>query len=1103
MYSSEYNALLERLNTFIAKYHKNEIRRGLLLFLLIFGLSTLTVFLLEYVEHFTLTVRTVLFYACLTLYSAIFLRFILYPAMALFNIRNGLSHKQAAEIISKHFPEIQDKFNNTLELAELVTQNRYSASLIMASIDQRAKLLQPIPFHLAIDFRFNYKLLKYLALVILVYLSVLIYKPIIIKEGSERILHHRTHYVAPAPFMFILENKNLTVSQGEDFEIKVKTQGQYVPQKVYVVIGSTRLLLSNTDKSTFTYSFKGVNRSFDFRFEAEEVVSSSYRLNVVFPPQIISFKIEIIPPAYTGLSSTIAENTGDITIPCGSQVKWLFATSHTDSLWMSINDSSKIPSQHENDMFVIKQRFFNSANYTLFPSNKEMVNRNNMTYAVNVIPDIYPSIQADFVTDSTMWGMYYFKGSVNDDYGFKKLLFTLKFGKDSVRTISIPIQNNLLNQEFYFAYDFSSLKNVNGNIEYYFEVWDNDGIHGSKSTKSEVKNIRIPDKKEIEQYKNEANKNIFEQLHQSEKITSDLEKELKQLQKNITNSNNLSWEHTQKFQQILEKQLSLEQALKKIAEQNKQKNNLINTFTEQDKEMLEKQKQIQELIENIMDDELKKLIDQLKEMMKNLDKSKLNEMTQELKMQTEDVNKELDRTLELLKKMNVEEKINNVIKDLDKLAQEQENLSEQSENKKTPSDSLRNMQQQQQQDFKDLQQKYQDLMKENNQLQEPFNMQNFNEEQQQIEQEFQQGQEELQKNNRKGASKHQKNNANKLKELSEQMQKMMQQNQEEANAEDEESLKMTLENIKNLSFAQEDLLLQTKQAKPYDPKYPQLSEKQNRLQGNVKVIEDSLEALAKRNPMIKPTIKKHLKNIKGYNRQTLKALEERNVVKAATNQQLLMTEANELALLMGEILKEMQKANSQKMCSGGQCKKPGNGKPKPSYQQMKSMQQQIKQQLQSILNEMKQGQKNGDGKKMSEQLGKMISMQDKMNQMLNELMQQGGISPESAKKLQEIKNLMNDVQKDIANKNISNQTIQRQEQILTRLLEAEKADNERDTENKRESQTGKNDKISNPNDFFQYKGKKSTYDEILFQSNLPLKKYYQELYRKYMINLNK
>lgn len=1103
MYSNDYKSLLERLNAFIAKYHHNEIRRGILLLLLIFSLTTLVVFLLEYYEHFNSTVRTTLFYSCVLIYIAVFLRFIAYPTAALFKIRNGLSYKQAAEIISKHFPEIQDKFTNTLELAELTSQQRYSTSLIMASIDQRAQLLKPIPFHLAIDFRFNYKLMWFLGGMILLYSSIFVYKPLIIKEGSKRILHHRTHFSTPAPFTFVLLNNPLTAPQGENFELKVKVQGQYVPQKIYVVVGSTRLLLNNIDKTTFNYIFKSVNRSFEFRFEADDVISAPYLLKVVFPPQIISFKIEITPPAYTGLSSTITENTGDITIPCGSQVKWLFATSHADSLWMSVNDSIKIKSQKENELFIIKQRFFNSANYTLFPQNKEMVNKNNMTYAVNVIPDVYPYVKVDFVTDSTAWGMYYFKGEISDDYGFKKMYFTLKFDKDSVKTISIPIQNNLLNQEFYFAYDFSSLKNISGNIEYYFEVWDNDGIHGNKSTKTEIKNIRIPDKKEIEQYKNETNKNIYNQLLQSEKTTSDLEKELKQLQKNITNSNNLSWEHTQKFQQILEKQLKLEQTLKKIAEQNKQKNNLINTFTEQDNELLEKQKQIQELLENIMDDELKKLIDQLKEMMKNMDKSKLNELTQELKIQTEDINKELDRTLELLKKMDVEEKINSLIKDMDKLAMEQEKLADQTEDKKTPSDSLKNLQQQQKQDFNDLQQKYLELMKENNQLSEPFNMQNFNEEQQQIDQEFQQGQEELQKNNRKGASKHQKNTAKNLKDLSQQMQKMMQQNQDEANAEDEESLKMTLENIKNLSFTQEELLIQTKQSKSYDPKYPQLSQKQNRLQGNIKVIEDSLEALAKRNPIIKPTVKKHLKNIKAYNRQTLKALEERNIIKAATNQQLLMTEANELALLMGEILKEMQKANSQTMCSGGQCKKPGNGKPKPSYQQMKSMQQQIKQQLQSMLNELKQGQKKGDGKKISEQLGKMISLQDKMNQMLNEMMQQAGISPESAKKLQEIKNIMNDVQKDIANKNISNQTIQRQEQILTRLLEAEKSDNERDIENKRESQTGKNDKTSNPNDFFQYKGKKSTYDEILFQSNLPLKKYYQELYQKYMINLNK
>ncbi len=1103
MFSDDYNRLLERLNEFIRKYYHNEIRRGLLLLFVVLGISTLAVFLLEYFGHFTVSVRTIIFYICLSAYMLIIFRYIFFPLASLFNFRHSLNYSQAADIISKHFPEIQDKFRNTLELADLAKSNRYSYSLLMASIDQKAKMLNPIPFHLAIDIKINYKLLKYLGIILLFYVSVMIFKPVILKEGSERMLHYRTEFKTPAPFAFELLNPNLIVEQGCDYELKVKLKGTYIPQRAYVVVGSTRLMLSNIDKSTFTYTFKGVNRSLNFHFEADDVHSDAYKLNVVFPPQIIAFKVEITPPAYTGIKASIVENTGDISAPCGSSVKWILKTSNTDSMVMKINDSLSLNAQKENDLFVFKKLFLQSANYSLVPVNRQMASKKNMVYNVNIVPDIYPSIQADFITDSTLWGMYYFKGTISDDYGFKKLLFVLKYGKDSVKQLSIPVQNTLLNQEFYFAYDFSALKSYSGNIEYYFEIFDNDGIHGSKSTKSSAKTLRIPDKKEIENMKNEANKDIFDQLNQSEKMTSELEKELKQLQKNITNSNNISWEQTQKFQQILNKQLQLEQNLKKISEENKQKNNMLNTFSEQDKEMLEKQQQIQQLLENIMDDELKKLIDQLREMMKNMDKEKMSEMTQELKMQTEEVNKELDRTLEMLKKMDIEEKINSLSKDLEELANKQDKLSEQAGDKKNPTDSLSIQQQAQQQEFKDMQQKYQDLMKQNNQLSEPFSMQSFEQEQKSIEQEMQQGENELQNNNRKNASKSQKNASKQMKQLSQQMQNMMQQNAQEAQAEDQESLKMTLENIKDLSFAQEELMLQTKRSKTYDPKYVDLSQKQNRIQGNIKVIEDSLMALAKRNPIISPIVKKHLKNIKGYDKQALKALEDRNIVQATTKQQLIMTEANELALLFDEILKQMQKSNSQKMCSGGQCKKPGNGQPKPSYQQMKNMQQQIKQQLQSIISEMKQGQKTKDGKGMSEQLGKMISMQDKMNQMMNDLMQQGGISPESMKKLQEIKNIMNDVQKDIANKNITTQTVQRQEQILTRLLEAEKADNERDTENKRESQSGKNDKISNPNEFFQYKGKKSNYDEILFQSNIPLQKYYQELYRKYMINLNK
>ncbi len=1101
MPTNEYNLLLNKLDTFIRKYYVNELRKGIFLLLTIFLSSSLIVFTIEYFLHMSSLLRTIIFYTTIILYSIVIIKFVLYPLIYLLKIKKGIKYKEAAQIISSHFTNLKDSLTNTLELAELST-NKYSMQLLIASIDKRIAEIKPLQFDLAINIRQTYLFLKYFSAFVVSYIFILLYKPAIIKEGSERIVYFNKEFIPPAPFQFILLNEELSVTQGNDIEIKVKIIGKYVPQKAYINFGSTRLLLNKTEKSVFNYVLKGVNRTADFFFEADGYKSNKFRLEMLYPPSILDFKVKVVPPAYTGISPVIIENTGDITAPTGSSIQWFFQTSHTDSIIFLINDSIKLKAQRNDKEFYVNKKFFYSTTYSVMPTNKQISKPKPMVYELNIIPDIYPSIQADFITDSTMWGMYYFKGSISDDYGFKRLNFVLHYANDSIKEITIPIQNNILNQEFYFSYDFSTLKNYSGDVEYYFEIFDNDAINGSKSSKTSVKTFRIPNKQELENYRNETTKSIINQLEQTEKYASDIEKELKKLQQSLSNSKYISWEQTQKFQQLLQKQMQLEKTLKQLSEQNKQKNNMLRTFSEQDLQLLEKQKQIQELLENLFDDELKNLIQQLNEMMKNVDKDKLQKLTQEYKIKSDEINKELDRTLELLKKLDVEEKMKNLTEQLNNLSQQQEKLSEQSFKKNIQIDSLILKQEQQKEKFNELQKDYQEIMKQNNQLNDPFSMQSFQEEQQLIEQQMQESQQELQQNNRKDASKKQKNSANQLKELSKKMQQMMQQNTMEQYTEDEQALKFLLEDIKNLSFTQEEILLRTKQTKPHEPQYQHIIQQQNNIRGNLKVIEDSLNALAKRNPMISQPVKKHIKNIKSYANQTLKHLDERNTSQAQIKQQLLMTESNELALLFGQILKQMQEIGSEQMCQGGQCKKKTKGQPKPGYQQLKNMQQQIKQQLQSILNEMKNQQNKQDSKNISEQLGKMISMQDKMQQILNEMMSESGISPESMKKLQEIKNLMNDVQKDIANRNISNQTLFRQEQILTRLLEAEKSDNEREIENKRESETGKNEKFSNPKEIFQYKRKKSIYDEILYNSNLPLQKFYQELYRKYMINLN-
>ena len=1099
--NNEYNTLIHQLDTFIRKYYRNELLRGALLTFLIYCLSSLSAFVFEYFGHFDVVVRTILFYSFTCAYLFVFVKLILMPLLHFMQIGKCISHKQAASIISTHFTEIQDRLLNVLELAEMSDQKGYSQYLLLASIENKIAGIRLLPFEAAIKVKENIKYISYLAFALTVFLTVYFIWPQIIKDGSGRLFHHSVYYAPAPPFQFILENDSLKVEQGKDYEINLRIEGKYVPKNAYVQIGSNKILLERLTPSTFIYTLKNVNNSVHFQFSADEISSGEYTLLVLPAPVVTGFKVEIDVPAYTGESDFVLDNTGDFTIPCGSNVKWVFTTANVESVKLLINDSlSRNVTRTDNQYFAFN-RFLNTSTYSVSMSNSFIHCPEPLKYHVNVIPDLFPGIQAEFIADTSQMGMYYFKGVINDDYGFNKLTFNYKIGDttDSLKTISVPINTGVKYQEFYFTFDFSTLKDQGGEVEYYFEVWDNDGVHGPKSSRSAIKSYKIPSSDELDKYRENANKSIAEKLKSSASLSEEIKKDIKNLQESLLNNKNNSWEQTKKLQDVVQKQNQLEQLMKQLSLENKQKDNFVNTFSEQDKQLIDKQKQIENLMENLMDDEMKKMMEELKKLMENFDRKKLDNMAEQMKMSYEDLNKQLERNMEMLKRFEIEEKTDNLSKELDKLSKEQDKLSEESTDKKSNIDSLKNKQEDQTKKFDDLMKQYDQLQQKDKELKEPMDMKDFNQEKSDINNEFNEGKESLDKKDSKKASKSQKSNSQKLQQMSEEMQKMMQESESEQEGENAENMRQIIDNLEKFSFDEEDLMGKTGKTNPTDPSYMRDVEKQKDLMDDFKVIKDSLYALANRSPMIGSEINKQLKKIEKLGSQTLSFYDDRNTTQAKINQQFIMTSANDLALLLGEVLQQMQN-QSQQMCSGGKCKKPGGGK--PSLSQMKNMQKSIKSQMQSMIDDLKKGQGEKSGKEMNEKLGKMVSMQDKFNQMLNNLMQNGSLSPDAAKQLKEIKNMVNDVEKDIVNKNITPQTMLRQEQILTRLLEAEKADQERDTENKRESHEGKNEKRSNPEQIFKYKGVHSQYNEILEGSKIKLSKYYQDKYQKYMINLN-
>ncbi|MCB9186633.1 MAG: hypothetical protein H6601_07790 [Flavobacteriales bacterium] len=81
--------------------------------------------------------------------------------------------------------------------------------------------------------------------------------------------------------------------------------------------------------------------------------------------------------------------------------------------------------------------------------------------------------------------------------------------------------------------------------------------------------------------------------------------------------------------------------------------------------------------------------------------------------------------------------------------------------------------------------------------------------------------------------------------------------------------------------------------------------------------------------------------------------------------------------------------------------------------------------------------------------------------------------------MKKIQEMMEQTETDLVNKMITQETLMRQQEILTRLLEAENAEREREQEQRRESKEAKNEDYGNPEIFFEYIRQKKNETELL------------------------
>lgn len=1121
MVENNFNSLLKKLDGFVRKFYINQIIRGGILFFTLNFILFLSIVVLEYFGEFSSAVRTGLFFGFAVLLLAIFGFLIAMPLLKIASIGKRISHEKASSIIGLHFSTVSDKLSNALQLQQL--SENCSSDLLFASINQKISQLNPVPFAAAINFQDNKKYLKFLLVPMLAIVGLAAFQPKVIKDSTQRIISYNQEFIKRAPYEIILENDTLTAFKNEDFKLKVKVTGDEIPNQLSVTYQQKRFLLSKKGKSSFEYEFKNLQADVNFNLFDGDFESKTYNINTLDKPQLSNFKVAFEFPKYLKKQNKELENTGDITVPQGTKVKWFFSTENTDDVVFIETDSSNFLEKSAEDEFVFERRFLRSSEYGLSVANKNLQFLDTILYVVNVIPDAPPSIEVDTRVDSLNQQIRYFKGLVKDDYGFSQLLFYRRFvsKKDSVGTFekqSIPTNLALPTTDFYHSLNLESYLLAAGDeIEYYFEVWDNDGVNGNKSTRTQTFKYKAPTKEELSKKNKETDELVKKQLEENIELTKEIKKDLDALKERLLNKRELGFQEKKKVQALIEKQKKVQQSMEKLQQKNKDNNQMQEKFSKQDEALLEKQKQLQEMFEKVMTEEMKEMIRQMEEMMEKMKKDGLQKSLEQMELNNEELEKELDRNLELFKQLEVEKQLAEAKGKLDELRKEQAELKKETEDKKTDTKENKKKQDELNKKMEEVSKELEDVKKKNEELESPNDLEDTKKLEEDIKEDMKESSEELSKKNKKKAGEEQQGAGEKMGALSEKLSEIQQQMASESNVENLEDLRALLENVIQLSFDQEEVMEKIKSTSKNNPRYVGLAQQQKKLKDDSKIVEDSLFALSKRIQKLEAAraINQEMTSVNFNMKKAIEELQERRTPQASNRQQLAMTSLNNLALLLDNSVQKMQQSLMQ---SNGKCKKPGKGKPKPgkgnSPSNMKSLQQQLNAQMESLKKAMEEGKKGKHVKKgqnlgqggggMSKELAQMAAKQAAIRKAVEKLQDEIGESNgQGGGNMKKLGDLMERTETDLVNKQITNETLMRQEEILTRLFESEKAEREREKDEKREATEAVEQLSRNPNEFFEYNKRKDQEMELMKTLPPAFNPYYKLKVSEYFTRIKK
>lgn len=1099
------NNLIRHIEDFSRKHFLNRLYRGLLIGFILVSSVFLVVNFVEYVAFLPSAVRMVLFYAYVILFVYVLIYYIVWPFVQLYRFRRFMPVKQAAVIIGEHFPEVSDKLLNTLQLTEYQTITQEDNALLIATIKQRTEKLVVVPFSAAVNLGANMRYAKFALIPLLAIILAWLVFPAFIIAPSQRLVRYNTYFERPLPYTIKITNENLSVLQHDDFDLTITLEGQDIPDQFMIQVNNMLIPMTRISATQFSHTFKKVSQELDFKIMGGYYKSKTHTLKVFPKALLLAYEVHINFPAYMRRADETLRDISYFAVPAGSVLSWTFHTRDTEELKM-LFDTANVTAIKNKNSWTFTQTMLNPGRLHIQPINGYHTKADKMTLHVDVIDDEFPTISVSQFNDELLSKSKYFTGFITDDYGFSSLYaeYIINFDKEAIsasRKVNIPFDFDMLKQQFFYYMVLDSIGMQPGdNVSLQFVVRDNDRVKGPKERRTTPFVFKLASDEMLDSLsranQNEINTRIDQARLEARKINQDVS----QLNRKLQQKKELDWNDRQAAQNLMKRQNSLQNELDNLKDERNNMNRFNRDNNLMDERLLEKQAMIDKLLEEVIPEDIRKMMEELERLLEELNKDQMTEMLKKMEMSADKLEKMLDRNLALLKQLQMEKELNSVMDKLNRLAEELEKNAESTLEAKDKNDNLAKTLDEIGEKFEKEMQRLDSLRSENDKLEHPFDLQETSDDENAISEDVQKGKEQLSKKRNKESGASQKSGAAKMKQLKEKLENMMMMSSQEQLAEDAAALRYLLENIVRISFNQEELMIRLGRIRRDDPAYVDIIKNQSTIAESFKVVEDSLVTLSKRQPMIQNFVFDEVSAVKRRVGDAQEFMKDRITANAVASTQYSMMALNNLALMLSEALKNMQESMGMPSPMQGKGKsKDGKGSSK-GLQNMREMQEALGKQLQNAMD----GQSGKDGRqKMSEEVARMAAQQEAIRRELKGIIDQMKSEGSGADGgLNKVLEDMEKFEEQLVNKQLNQNLLKLQDDIVVRLLESEKAQKERDKEERRESNEFKGENLGNLNENIEYKRMIERQQEQLRLSPIDLLPFYKHKANSYFTRFN-